>query len=79
MPTARSPRASAGSTSRSSREVAAIAALPLYFLTSGGVRVPWAKVHSIGSTIALSATAAELGLGAAERKAERLIPKGGAL
>ena len=43
------------------------------------VRVPWAKVHSIGSTIALSATAAELGLGAAERKAERLIPKRGAL
>jgi sporulation protein YlmC with PRC-barrel domain len=43
------------------------------------VRVPWARVRSIGSTIALSATAAELGLGVAERKAERLVPKGGAL
>lgn len=43
------------------------------------VRVPWSKVESIGSTIALSATAAELGLGVVERKAARLVPKGGAL
>jgi sporulation protein YlmC with PRC-barrel domain len=45
----------------------------------GVVKVPWGKVKSIGSTITLSATAAELGLAVAERKAERLIPKGGAL
>ena len=43
------------------------------------VRVPWSKVESIGSTIRLSATAAELGLGIDEGKAARLVPKGGAL
>jgi sporulation protein YlmC with PRC-barrel domain len=59
--------------------------LPHWFLAIVGrlagrrvVRVPWAKVRSIGSTIILSETAAELGLAAAERKAERLIPKRGA-
>ena len=43
------------------------------------VRVPWSKVRSIDAMIHLSATASELGLGVDERKAERLVPKGGAL
>jgi sporulation protein YlmC with PRC-barrel domain len=42
------------------------------------VRVPWSKVRSIGSTIELDSTAGELGLGAAEGRAARWLPRGGA-
>jgi sporulation protein YlmC with PRC-barrel domain len=42
-------------------------------------RVPLAKVSAIGATVKLSCPGAELGLGKSERRAERWIPRKGAL
>ena len=43
------------------------------------VRVPWKEVETIGPAVQLKRPAAALGLGKSEARAEKLIPKKGAL
>jgi sporulation protein YlmC with PRC-barrel domain len=46
---------------------------------NGTVRVPWSEVEHITSRVRLGSTAAKLGLGRAEARAARLLPKIGGI
>jgi len=43
------------------------------------VRLPWKEIETIGSVVRLKRSAAEVGLGAADRRAAALLPKFGGL